>query len=46
MMGEHSSKDADAGRVGSNGTPVQLWYLLGDEAQTNQRWTFKHAGDF
>lgn len=48
IMGQHSSKvvDADAGQIGSNGTPVQLWHLIGDEAQTNQRWAFKHAEDF
>lgn len=48
IMGQDSAKvlDADARTTGSNGTPVQLWYQIGPETQTNQRWTFKHAGDF
>ncbi|CCH31729.1 RICIN domain-containing protein [Actinosynnema sp. NPDC047251] len=48
IMGQHSAKvvDAVANQTGSNGTPVQLWHLIGDETQTNQRWAFKRPGDF
>lgn len=38
--------DAAAQYNSVNGTPVQIWYRIGDEAQTNQRWIFKHASDF
>jgi Ricin-type beta-trefoil lectin domain len=48
LQEQHSFKvaDADARQIGHNGTPVQLWHLIGDEAQTNQRWIFRHADEF
>jgi len=48
LQEQHSYKVADAvwQQIGRNGTRVQLWYLIGDETQKNQRWVFKHANEF